>query len=47
MAVCLCLAIGPGPVADWVLDRLVVAPPPADPTQPESVGWIEDDPRFS
>jgi hypothetical protein len=48
MVVCLGLAIGPGRVAAWVQERMKVSPPPADPgAMPESVGWIEDDPRFS
>ena len=48
MAVCLGLAIGPDRVAGWVQERMRVSPPPADPAStPESVGWIEDDPRFS
>ena len=48
MVVCLGLAIGPDRVAGWVQERLRVSPPPADPgSAPESVGWIEDDPRFS
>ena len=48
MAVCLGLAIGPDRVAGWVQERMRVSPPPADPAStPASVGWIEDDPRFS
>jgi hypothetical protein len=48
MVVCLGLAIGPERVAGWVGERMKISPPATDPEgTPESVGWIEDDPRFS
>jgi hypothetical protein len=48
MVVCLGLAIGPDRLADWAIERMKVRPPPIEPgAGPETVGWIEDDPRYS
>ena len=48
MVVCLGLAIGPDRVTEWAIERMKVTPPPAERgPEPEAIGWIEEDPRFS
>ena len=48
MLVSLALAVGPERVGGWFRERMRVGSGPREAgTEPDSAGWIEDDPRFS